>query len=265
MERDKVDEHLTAARRSLSKVPANQREYSENNAETELLKTVARIAGRAADFYYSFALTFEKIYQYEYLIQTKGDYSGAVDKMGHARRVISEWPDLAEQLSKAISEFRDLSEGNRNVSYHVEAFKVQKWAYVAFGAEEYARRMEPRLSGFEAYAEAYAADLNGAKSLDSKRFQTAQEEFVSAREKIRQARENLKESESRGRSFFEPRAKAFLDRIPLFEEGFLLHLRASNEFARGNTECAKDLRFKGTTKLRNAFALYPVKDGEAET
>lgn len=264
MDREKVEGHIASARDALSRASNSKTQESDSRARVKLLENVATVAQRAADFYYSFALTFEKMYQYEYLVETKSEFLPAVEKMSEALNELSEWPTLGKELADVVATISDISDANREVGVQVESFELDKWNYVAFGAKEYARRMEPRLAGFEAYAEAYAADLAGVGALDSEEYQTAQDEFVTARETIRIARTKFKESEERGNSFFEPRSRAFLDRIPLFEEGYLLHLRAANEFAKGNIEEANDLRFQGTTKIRNALALYPVDDGDAQ-
>lgn len=264
MDHAKVEEHIASARDTLSRASNSKIQHSSTEARVKLLANVATVAQRAADFYYSFALTFEKIYQYEYLVETKSEFSPAVEKMSKALDELSEWPRLGKELADVVATISDISEANGEVGVQVESFELDKWNYVAFGAKEYARRMEPRLAGFEAYAEAYAADVAGVGALNSKEYQTAQDEFVTARETIRIARTKLEKSEERGSAFFEPRSRAFLDRIPLFEEGYLLHLRAANEFAKGNVEEANDLRFRGTTKIRDALGLYPVDDGDAQ-
>ncbi|WP_255195737.1 hypothetical protein [Halorarius litoreus] len=258
-----VDRHLKTARAALANVEAE--EGTELAVRAELLRHVASIADYGSTFYRRFALTFEKIYQYEYLIDTKSDYDGAVERMGAAREKLATWRTLGEKLTEEVKAVKQLYDTHDSVAAQVPAFDIGRWNYTTFGVEQYAYLLEPRLVGFEAYAEAVGADLAGLDHLDVEAWQRAQDAFTTARSKIQQADTQFSEARSRGDSFFDRRAAVYENRAPRFDDGYLLHLRAANEFVRGNTENAKDLRFEGTTRIRNAFATYPITANESGT
>lgn len=265
MDTEVVDTHVSTARDALAEASDEVERGSEQAVHVELLRHVASIAEHGSTFYWQFALTFEKVYQYEFLIDERGDYERAVEKMGLAREKLAKWPPLGKKLTEEIKAVKRLYDEHESVEAQIPTFDIGRWNYTTFGVEQYAYLLEPRFVGFEAYAEAVGADLDGLDHLDAEKWQAAQEAFKTARTKIQQARIQFSEADSRGDSFFEARARAYENRVPLFDDGFLLHLRAANEFVRGNTENAKDLRFEGTTFIRNAFAKYPIQSDETET
>ncbi len=261
MDLDSVEQLVDTARDALSDAREHVRPNTEQAARVELLEHVADIAAHGSTFYRRFSLTFEKVYQYEYLIDSETDYDRAVEKMGKARELLATWPTLGEKLTEDIRAILQLYESRPNLEAEIPSFDVERWNYTTYGAEQYAYLLEPQLVAFEAYAEAVGADLSGLDYLENDEYQAAQQAFQTARSKIGQADRTFNEANSRGDSFFERRAKIYHNRIPLFEEGYLLHLRAANEFVRGDTENANDLRFRGTTKIRDGFAKYPISDG----
>lgn len=265
MDPEVVDRHVRTARSALSEAKTVVDPGSAQAVRTDLLERVASIADHGSTFYHEFALTYEKIVQYEYLIDSETDYERAVAKMGRARELLARWKPLGVALTEDVRRIKQLYEEHEDVRIRVPAFDVGRWNYTTFGVEQYVYLLQPRLVGFEAYAEAVGADLDGLDHLDAGEWQAAQDSFVTAREKIQQAAQQFSEAESRGDSFFERRARIYENRCPLFEDGYLLHLRAANEFVRGNTENAKDLRFEGTTLIRNAFAKYPIGGDETAT
>lgn len=266
MDREAVLQHVAAARSALSDAEQLTDQESESRIGVELLRHVASIAEQGAEFYYLFALTFEKVYQYEYLIDVREEYEKAVEKMGIARETLARWSPVAEKLATELQAIKHLYDEYDTIEADVESFDVEHWNYTAFGAGEYPRLLEPRFVGFEAYAEAVGADLAGLDHLDASEYTRAQQAFQTARSKIQQAGIQFSEATSRGDSFFESRALSYENRVQLFDEGYLLHLRATNEFVRGHTENAKQLRFEGTTKIRNAFSKYPLgESGDTTT
>lgn len=265
MDPEVVDTHVSTARDALAEASSDIEKGSEQAIRVELLRHVASIAEHGSTFYYQFALTFEKVYQYEFLIDERSDYERAVEKMGVAREKLATWKPLGTKLTEKIRAVKRLYDEHESVEARVPSFDVGRWNYTTFGVEQYAYLLEPRFVGFEAYAEAVGADLTGLDHLDAEEWQAAQDAFSTARKKIQQAGVQFSEADSRGDSFFDRRARIYDNRIPLFDDGYLLHLRAANEFVRGNTENAKDLRFEGTTLIRNAFAKYPIESDETET
>jgi hypothetical protein len=260
-----VEEHVGTARGALADADVDIEPGSERAVRAELLQHVAAIADYGAEFYLSFALTFEKVYQYEFLIDERSDYERAVEKMGIARERLASWPSLGQQLTEEIRAIKRLYDEHESIRARVPTFDVGRWNYTTFGVEQYAYQLAPRFVAFEAYAEAVGADLEGLDRLDREEWQAAQESFKTARRKIQQAGGQFAEATSRGRSFFERRAGVYDERVPSFDDGYLLHLRAANEFVRGNTENANDLRFEGTMRIRNAFAKHPIGDTGTET
>lgn len=265
MDPDVVETHVNTAHDALVDATEYVEDGSKRAVRAELLRHVASIAEHGAEFYRSFALTFEKVYQYEFYIDEKSDYERAVEKMGVAREKLATWPSLGEQLTEAVKAIKQLYDEYESVEARVPAFDIGRWNYTTFGVEQYAYLLEPRFVAFEAYAEAVAADLDGLDHLEAEEWQAAQESFKRARRKIQQADIQFSEADSRGDSFFDRRARVYENRAPMFDDGYLLHLRAANEFVRGNTENANDLRFQGTTTIRNAFAKYPIGVEETGT
>lgn len=257
-----VDRHLSTARAALANVDAE--EGTELAVRAELLRNVAAIADYGSTFYRRFALTFEKVYQYEYLIDAQSDYKRAVEKMGAAREKLATWRSLGKKLTEEVKSVKQLYDAHE-FEAQVPAFDVGRWNYTTFGVEQYAYLLEPRFVGFEAYAEAVGADLEGLDHLDAADWQRAQDAFDTARSKIQQADVQFAEATSRGDSFFDRRAAVYENRAPSFDDGYLLHLRAANEFVRGNTENAKDLQFDGTMLIRDTFATYPIESAETVT
>lgn len=265
MDTEVVDTHVSTARDALVEASDEVERESEQAVRVELLRHVASIAEHGSTFYWQFASAFEKVYQYEFLIYERGDYERAVEKMGVARELLAKWKPLGRKLTEDVKAILQLYDEHESVEAQVPSFDVGRWNYTTFGVEEYAYRLEPRLVGFEAYAESIAADYTGLDHLDAEEWQAAQDAFSTARTKIQQAGVQFSEADSRGGSFFDARARVFENRVPMFDDGFLLHLRAANEFVRGNVEKAKDLRFEGTTLILNAFEKYELETDETET
>lgn len=260
MDLEIVEQRIATARTALSNAREQAQPDTEQAVRVDLLEHVANIAAHGSTFYRRFSLTFEKVYQYEYLIDSETEYERAVEKMGKARELLATWTTLGEKLTEHVRAVLQLYESHPDIEAAVPSFDVERWNYTTHGVEQYAYQLEPRFVAFEAYAEAVGADLTGLDHLENDEYQAAQEAFQTARNKIGQADRKFTEANSRGDSFFERRARIYHNRIPLFEEGYLLHLRAANEFVRGNTENANDLRFRGTTKIRDAFAKHPISE-----
>lgn len=265
MEQDVVDGHVDSARDALAEASAEVESGTEQAVRVDLLRHVTAVADHGSTFYHQFALAFEKVYQYEFLIDERGDYERAVEKMGRARELLASWKPLGRKLTEEIKAIKQLYDDHEAIEARVPSFDVGRWNYTTFGVEQYVYLLEPRFVGFEAYAEAVDSDLAGLDHLDAEDWQAAQDAFSTARTKISQAGRKFSEAASRGDSFFDERARVFENRVPLFDDGYLLHLRAANEFVRGNTEKAKDLRFEGTRHILDAFEKYELESDETKT
>lgn len=258
MDRELVASRIADARSALERAGSHESVGQEQVTEIALLDRIADVAESGSSFYHTFGLTFENIYQYEYYIDEHAAYPQAIERMGLARKKLTKWNPIAESVADGVRNIKRLYGDHPALGHDVSNFDVGRWNYTAFGMEEYARLLEPRLVGFEAYAKGVAADREGLARLDAEEYQVAQDAFKTARTKNRQAGEQFRKADARDDSFFERRANAYENRIPYFDDGYLLHLRAANEFARGNTESAGDLRFEGTTQLHHGFRRHPI-------
>lgn len=265
MDCEQVNTRVQSARSTLGEIKQRIEPDTRLTATVELLFEIATVAELGAEFYDTFALTFEKIYQYEYLTEDNIDYSRGVEKIGRAREQLANWQPVVTDLSDAVETVADIQQPNDNFETDISSFDREKWRYIVSTAGELAHRFEPQLTGFESYAEALSTDQGGLEQLRNDNYQAALEQFDTARSKIFQAAKKFDEADERGPSFFEPRATAYRDRVPDIYKGITLHVRATNELMNGNPEQGGDLRFKGTTKIRSTIDRNPVKDDSEET
>lgn len=252
--------HTTSARDSLSEASDYLETRSDGRSEFELLRQMVKLAEDGGEFYHAFALTFEKIYQYEFLVDEKGEHDLAVEKIAKAIELLGDWDKYGETLKADIETLSATIDESPTATSRIPSFDLPKWNIIEDGLREYPSRLEPRLRGFESYAEARELDKRGVDDMIEGDFETAQEKFVEARTNIDQADFWFSIVESGYDNFFAERAAVYEDRVSGLDKGFLLHLRAANTYVDGETEEAEKLQFNGTRKIINALNEYQIAD-----
>lgn len=252
--------HTTSARNSLSEASDYLETRGDGRSEFELFRQMVKLAEDGAEFYHAFALTFEKIYQYEFLIGEKGEHDLAVEKIAKAIELLGDWDKYGETLKSDIETLSATIDESPTAKSRIPSFDLQKWNIIEDGLREYPSRLEPRLRGFESYAEARELDKRGVDDMIEGDFETAQEKFVEARTNIDRAQVRFTTVESGYDNFFAERAAVYENRVSGLDKGFLLHLRAANAYVDGETDEAERLQFDGTRKILKTLDEYQIED-----